>query len=1121
MSESTDRQYRLAHQVLSITNIDLSQQVLIGFTQLILWPLVPNLKQINLNCKQCRLHRILIEAVDDNIEQIEAVSTVQASRKKPLTELPDPADLPFAFSDPSLEICKRDTKFRTLDSYENRHAIIVAMTDADQGTGEITFKIPSKYYGIISRQRPVKITVEFSLNQPKGGVYFINSCGDGSNQERGAHMYTATSINSSRLWFPCIDCSEPCTWKIEVTVDEDLIAVASGELVDPPQFTEDLRGKTYQFIITQPVSAPYIGLAVGAFEAFADPKLTSDAVTYFCPAGFLPLLKHTIAPLADIIEYYEGILATQLPFQNMKAVFVENALSDYQSFASLMIFSVELLHSSRIIEQAIVSRKIFSHAVAEQFFGCFLPMKNFKDAWLPLGFASYLSGLYQKRAFGNNEYRHLIASEMHAVTNYEHNKHGIVLDPSQTNVKTTYFNLKLPQVISPDYMLAYRKKAHLVVRMLELRLGQPILLQVLNKLLVLARLAVDYVNNQTSVQSSDSCQSPTSAKNPQEMDAFVNEIMEPGTHRCLTDDLHINLLLSTESFRRIIRTVTGQDIHSFLEFWVLRPGHLRLMVKFNFNRKRNIVELDLKQDLQSSSTLNYTGPISVTMQEVDGSFIHTFKLEEGRTIRDLTCHSKSRKHKKKKITLSNGDEVDIDLAMMDQDSPLLWIRLDPDLAVIRHIRTDMPDVMWHLMAVYDRDCLGQLEAIGALADFASQEARIVLSNVIADERIFYRVRMDACYAICRVVNELSSMGTMNSSQVTNCLISYFWQLFSSPASRGTIRQNDFSYMQHYFLQKAMVRAVSTLRVQQVCPKEVLTFLVEISRYNDNSRNTYSDCYYRAELIKAMKDSLTPAIAMRGILSSAALTSEAKMVLEEVTRCLNHDTQIPSYKNIVSSACLLALRRMQKHGFLPSESKLFQYFVEPGHYFGLRMTAIECMVDFVRVERDNVLLDWIFEKLVENEDQEYAPPRLRFETAKLLIKMPPFQKSDNANRLDTPQLVDRLWRLMNYSCAADSQLRCAIADLYFMLYKNCRPGCLPLPEGVLLLKVKEGKSMVKMGSQDTEVNLEDETRQFGGVDDDFYRDDMLSSKRALSSLFDEGGPSKRRTERLSDDDSSLD
>lgn len=38
---------------------------------------------------------------------------------------------------------------------------------------------------------------------------------------------------SCRLWFPCVDAfSEVCTWKIDVTVEKDLVAVSCGELVE-------------------------------------------------------------------------------------------------------------------------------------------------------------------------------------------------------------------------------------------------------------------------------------------------------------------------------------------------------------------------------------------------------------------------------------------------------------------------------------------------------------------------------------------------------------------------------------------------------------------------------------------------------------------------------------------------------------------------------------------------------------------------------------------------------------------------------------------------------------------------------------------------------------------------
>ncbi|VDM04304.1 unnamed protein product [Schistocephalus solidus] len=724
------------------------------------------------------------------------------------------------------------------------------------------------------------------------------------------------------------------------------------------------------------------------------------------------------------------------------------------------------------------------------------------------------------------------------------------------------------QVLSPEYLNVYIKKAHLVIRMLELRFGQPVLLQVFNKLFVLAHLSSP-VQDTTGTgegggggslkESKPLSVSTGQAQSPQQQ--------HPAVPPCLSDENQSNLLLSTDSFRRIISTVTGQDIKNFLDLWVYKPGHVRLFAKFQFNRKRNVVELELKQDLQSRSTLNYTGTLTAMLQELDGPFLHTFKLEEGRTSRDLPCHSKSRKHKKKKIPLSNGDEVEMDLGRIDADSPLLWLRLDPDLQVIRSIHTDQADYMWHLMLAHDRDCLGQLEAVRVLANFASPETRLALSNIVADSRVYFRVRIDACFALCRVANELAlgtggvgGGGNPNSSASASCvLLPLFWQLYSSPIARGLIRQNDFSHLQSYFLQKAIVRAVATLRVQQVCPRDVLSFLVELNRYNDNSRNPYSDCYYRAELIKAMKDTLTPAIVMRGVLSVSSLPPEARTVVEEVARCMNLESQLPSYKNTVTVACLLAIRRLQRFSFVPVEPTLFYKAAVSGRYIDVRLAALECLVDFVRGERDQAALYWLFENIIERNEgsTDSSHARLRYETVRMLLKVPPFPRGESGSRLDTPQLVDRLWNLMNSGCSGDSRLRCAVADLYFSLYGNCRPTCLPLPDGVLLVRVREGRSMLRLSEKDcasTDGETEDvcerlsdyeesahvgrntssrrhESRRYDREMDanedtfssetDHGHEGMGEPKRSSTALFDlMDTPPKRRMEHLSDDDDYL-
>nr|NVI78957.1 TBP-associated factor 2 [Cucujiformia] len=206
----------------------------------------------------------------------------------------------------------------------------------------------------------------------------------------------------------------------------------------------------------------------------------------------------------EAFEFYEETLSNRYPYTCYKQVFVDETDEDYRSYATMSIFSVNLLHSAVIIDQVYESRRIMSQAIAEQFFSCFISMQNWSDMWLNKGISQYLCGLYCKKSFGNNNYRGLIQSTLLEVVQYEEKFGGIILDPSQPpaplpvgsntpqsnpNKHTEekfYFSIRNLHTMSPMYIKALHKKAMLVMRMLEHRIGQELLLQVFNKQLSLA-----------------------------------------------------------------------------------------------------------------------------------------------------------------------------------------------------------------------------------------------------------------------------------------------------------------------------------------------------------------------------------------------------------------------------------------------------------------------------------------------------------------------------------------------------------------------------------------------------------------------------------------------------------
>jgi transcription initiation factor TFIID subunit 2 len=78
------------------------------------------------------------------------------------------------------------------------------------------------------------------------------------------------------------------------------------------------------------------------------------------------------------------------------------------------------------------------------------------------------------------------------------------------------------------------------------------------------------------------------------------------------------------------------------------------------------VELEVRQErVGQRGVRRYVGPLVVSLQELDGTFKHTLQIEGSVSRADLTCHSKSRRNKKKKIPLCTGEEVDMDLTAME------------------------------------------------------------------------------------------------------------------------------------------------------------------------------------------------------------------------------------------------------------------------------------------------------------------------------------------------------------------------------------------------------------------------------------------------------------------------
>ncbi|XP_064872057.1 transcription initiation factor TFIID subunit 2 [Oncorhynchus nerka] len=449
------RPFKLTHQVVCINNINFQRKSVIGFVELTIFPTVVNLNRIKLNSKQCRIYRV-------RVNDLEA---------------------PFIYNDPTLEVCHHESKQRNLNYFSSAYTAAVSAVDPDAGHGELVIKVPSELWKQGDEMNVLKVYIEFSLDQPKGGLHFVVPDVEGSMAERGAHVFSFGYQNSTRFWFPCVDSySELCTWKLEFTVDASMVAVSCGDLVETV-YTHDMRKKTFHYVLPIPTAASNISLSVGPFEILVDPYM--HEVTHFCLPQLLPLLKHSMSYLHEIFEFYEEILTCRYPYSCFKTVFVDEAYVQVSSYASMSIFSTNLLHSAMIIDQTPLTRQCLAQALAQQFFGCFISRMSWADEWVLKGISGYIYGLYLKKTFGVNQYRHWIKEELDKMVEYELKMGGVLLHPTFGGGKDKdnptphlHFSIKHPHTLSWKYYKMFQCKAHLVMRLIENRISMEFMLQV-------------------------------------------------------------------------------------------------------------------------------------------------------------------------------------------------------------------------------------------------------------------------------------------------------------------------------------------------------------------------------------------------------------------------------------------------------------------------------------------------------------------------------------------------------------------------------------------------------------------------------------------------------------------
>ncbi|KAF8527429.1 hypothetical protein BU17DRAFT_39590 [Hysterangium stoloniferum] len=855
-----------------------------GYTEILILPTHKDLRTIFLHCRQCDVERVTVGSFAAEFIHSDPVANLNVS---------DPTDFHI------YPEAKRKFYSALAEGDEGELAISIPLqvsvaqsgnTMSGHTVNEVATPEPMtpghrNLTPVVPELSPISIVVEYTLRHPNDGIQFILPTE--SYPHRVPHMFTTPSgPDAARCWVPCVDSLwEKCTWDFEFVVprslhqesddltgmgvDEDdvtngaeypVVVICSGDLVEQIAHPFNSSKTIFLFSQTVPTSIQQVAFAAGPFHVMQLP--TSDiedsasqtVMHAFCLAGHEPLLASTVTFLRTAMNFYSSEFGSY-PFGSHKIVFVDELPIQRFDAATLSIIHIDLMHGEDVIDQVFETRHALSHALACQWVGINIYQKTWSDTWLINGLGLYITGLFLRRIMGNNDYRFKLKKDMERVAERDVGNMPPICQPS---IHEPPDSSALPFI---------SLKAPLVLHILDRRLAKS------GTSLGLSRILPKIF-----------------------LSAISGELL--------------NNALSTHSFLRTCRKVSGVDLRGFAEQWIYGSGCPRFGFNAQFNRKKMVVEITMRQESPAYKAnegdpiklallkvvKTFEGPMTVRIHEADGTpYEHVLDVRSPFKRYEVPFNTKYKRIRRNTkrfiarqqaaIAAAQGDtEAKEAMGMIDmgfgldvweqeaerenwkvadwteEDEQTMagatyeWIRMDADFEWISFLHFDQPDFMWVSQLTRDRDVVAQLEAVHALARQPSAIVSSTLTKTVLVTNYYYRIRVEAALALVTCASHrLDFLGLFHLFKV---FARYCYDADDKGQDLFTRsyvpKPNDFSDISEYFVRKTVLSAISQVRLSNgKSPPIVRQFLIDQLRHNDNTTNLYSDALYICTIISAL------------------------------------------------------------------------------------------------------------------------------------------------------------------------------------------------------------------------------------------------------------------------------
>jgi aminopeptidase N len=242
---------------------------------------------------------------------------------------------------------------------------------------------------------------------PRRGLYFLEP--DEHYPDRPRQVWSQCQEEDARHFIPCHDKPHvKMTTEVTVTAPHGWSVLSNGALVSKK--TPAAGAWQFHWKMSEPHSSYLLTLVAGEFVTL-DAKAGDVPLTYLVPKGREADGARTFARTPDMIAHFAKLTGVPYPWNKYAQIVVSDFIfGGMENTTATTMYEHILLDARAQID--VSSDDLISHELAHQWFGDYVTCRDWSEAWLNEGFATYMEHVWKEKLLGKDEYEYAVKGDL-------------------------------------------------------------------------------------------------------------------------------------------------------------------------------------------------------------------------------------------------------------------------------------------------------------------------------------------------------------------------------------------------------------------------------------------------------------------------------------------------------------------------------------------------------------------------------------------------------------------------------------------------------------------------------------------------------------------------------------